>query len=140
MILAQLRFNGEQKFSVLEVSAQLCALHVRKRLEFNRHAFLLSFLAVRPLPPKIPNGIGRFEGRLNGVSQRAFSYDVKFKLESTAVIKIKLIIGTSDYGKMFEKEKLRPYYQELFALLCRCHTKKVSQNLKMPKVNENSHQ
>ena len=124
MILAKRRFNAERRFSALEACAQLCALHVRKRCEFGCHAFLLSFLAVRPLPPKVLNGMGGFKGRLNGISQRAFSYDVKFKLESTAVIQIKLNIGTSGYGKMFEREKLRPYYQQLFDSLCHYNIEK----------------
>ena len=126
MILAERRFKGEQRFSALEVCAQLCALHVRKRYRFDCHAFLLSFSTVTPIPPKILNGMGRFEGRLNGISQRAFSYDVKFQLEPMAAIQIKLNIGTSAYGKMFKKEKLRPYYQQLFASLCHCNVKRES--------------
>jgi len=114
------QFQGEQRFCAIEACAQICAMHVRRRNVFNCHAFLLSISSVKPLPPKRLNGMGQLFGRLKGISQQAFSYDVKFQLENTAPSQVKLTIGTKEYGEMFKQEKLRQHYQQLFSSLGHC--------------------
>ena len=118
-ILGERQFIGEQRCCAIESCAQLCAMHVRKLKAFTCHAFLLSISSVKPLPPKLLNGRSRCEGRLTGTSQQALSYDVSLNIKGLAPILMKLTIGITKYGKMFDEAPLSKHYQQLFESLYR---------------------
>jgi hypothetical protein len=118
-ILGVRQFIDEQRCCAIESCVQLCAMHVRKLKEFNCHAFLLSISSIKPLPPKLLNGLGRCEGRLTGISQRALSYDVSLKIRGLVPIVMKLTIGITKYDKMFDEAVLKKHYQRLFESLDR---------------------
>jgi len=114
-IAATRQFKGEARFAALEACAQLCALHVRQMEAFRRHAFLLAINAVAPLPPDYIHGPAILEARLKGAGPQAFSYEVCIQFEKFPPIDVSLLVGTAAYGRQFPEEKLKPYYQRLFA-------------------------
>jgi hypothetical protein len=118
-ILGERQFIDQQRGYAIESCAQLCALHVRKLQAFNCHAFLLSVSSIKPLPPELLNGLGRCKGRLTGTGQQAFCYEVCLNIKGLAPILMKLTIGITKYGKMFEETVLKKHYQRLFESLDR---------------------
>jgi hypothetical protein len=114
--------SGEKSFKNapfylgMEAMAQLCALHVRKRCDFERHAFLLS---IKKGEFSAPHLEGRYvlRGKRVGRSQNAFVYQVTGSVDGRDDIMAELLIGTCPYNEAFNGDTLREHYQKVFICL-----------------------
>lgn len=113
-------FNRTPLYAGLEAMAQLAALHVRQRLQFERHAFLLKVRHCRM--PVIEHLDGCFEIKADLCSQssHAFHYDTVALGPHGVEFKSDLLIGTRDCDEYFSKDILKPHYQRIWAQLRAC--------------------
>jgi hypothetical protein len=110
-------FENAPLYTGLEAMAQVAALHVRQRIHFERHAFLLRVYDW-PLPAA-DRLAGEFVVRagLRSHSSSAFRYDVAAFGPHGVELNSALLIGTQDYDDRFPKDILKAYYQGLWAKL-----------------------
>ncbi len=111
-------FDHAPAFAGLEAMAQLAALHVRYRIDFRRHAFLLKVVHCQGLPRSVLDGRYLFEARLESHSLNAFRYGVTAEGDAEDPISSELLIGVRDYDEQFQGNHLQGHYQKMFAGLC----------------------
>ncbi|MCP4134583.1 MAG: hypothetical protein GY754_26655 [bacterium] len=113
--------RSAESFFLIEVLAQLGALHVRYRTEFRRHAFLLKIeeLIIEPVEPEeeLETGAYFLEGKLLSSSSRAFQYELEAKLENRAYARGTMLFATVEYGAGFKEEILEQHYRKVFTCL-----------------------
>jgi len=111
---AEAVLNGAPPYTGLEIMAQAAALHVRQRLDFGRHVFLLSLR--RCAMPQNDVLIGRYRVRavLQHQSSDAFGYLVKAAGPNGEGFQGDLLIGTQAYDDHFSKAALSAHYRELW--------------------------
>lgn len=114
---AEKSFKHEDNFLIIEALAQLAALHVRKKISFEKHAFLLKVQNCVVFDKAELQGKYNLYASLNAESKLGFMYETTAELENRPVVKAKLIIGTIDYNNKFRTEDLRDYYQKVYECL-----------------------
>ena len=109
--------NHAPRYAGLEIMAQAAALHVRRRMKFERHAFLLS--AQRCTLPQVDDLKGLFQVKavLRHRSSEAFSYDVAAFGPDDVDFESELLIGTRAFDDRLPKEALTAHYQHLWVRL-----------------------
>ena len=110
-------FQCAPSFAALEAMAQLAALHVRYRIDFKRHAFLLKVIHVNGLMHNNLDGQLHLEARIESHSRDAWQYQVTALMEGINGMDGRLIIGVRDYYEYFQDHRLRCHYQKRFAAL-----------------------
>lgn len=114
-IRGEAQFVQAPVYAGLEAMAQLAALHVRHRLSFERHAFLLKVRQCKL--PETAALKGRFllSCYLRGKSTDAFIYDTAARGADQVLLQGSLLIGTQAYDGRFRRDRLKVHYQETFA-------------------------
>lgn len=110
-------FTQAPLFQGMEALAQLAALHQRWRMDFQRHAFLLSVQEWTPPALGILDGEYRLEAVIQGESQAACSYGVQAENPAGEGFGGTLTIAWADYGKDFPRNPLQDHYQRVFQCL-----------------------
>jgi hypothetical protein len=108
------RFSNSSVYQGLEALAQLGALHVRYKTDFNCHAFLLSIKTCSIDSDKPLNGNFKLSGILQHHSREAFSYKLTAKKNSQIILDGTFIIATIKYDDVFTATTLRTHYKKLF--------------------------
>ena len=116
-ICAEANFVQMHGFAGLESMAQLAALHVRYRLDFRRHAFLLNVIQCQMPARGSLDGHFSLWAKLSSQSNHAFAYKVNADCPARAAFDCQLLIGTQDYGDRFRQARLQTHYQALFNAL-----------------------
>lgn len=111
-------FDQAPPFAGLEAMAQLAALHVRYRIDFTRHAFLLKVIQCQGPPGEVLIGKFMFKARRKSHSRNAFRYAVAIEGAVDDVLCSELLIGVCEYNKQFQAHYLQGYYQKMFTALC----------------------
>lgn len=116
-ICGMTRFVRAPRFAGLEAMAQLGALDVRRRIDFEGHAFLLKVIECRW--PSVKTLDGRFELRadLGSQSRRAYVYGTEAQGPAGLVIRAKLMFGCMDYDRTFQEASLKNHYRKMFTCL-----------------------
>lgn len=111
------RFVRAPCFAGLEAMAQLGALDVRRRIDFQGHAFLLKIIRCRW--PSAEWLEGRFELRadLGSQSRRAYLYRTEARGPQGIILNAELMFGSMDYDQTFSKVNLYHHYRKMFACL-----------------------
>jgi hypothetical protein len=119
-IIGAADFDGMPMYGGLEAMAQLAALHVRRVLEFERHAFLLKVTKCRW--PDQNDLVGRYtlSADLRSLSSNTFSYRAGARSAGGAMLKADLLIGTVPYDSEFQEVMLKTHYREIFGKLELC--------------------
>ena len=104
-------------FAGLEAMAQLAALHVRWRVDFSRHAFLLSVVRCHGLPDRELDGTLQLQGRVTAHSMHAIRYRVTAATGAGKRLTAELFIGLRDYDTRFRSQRLQDHYREMVARL-----------------------
>lgn len=101
-------------YAGLEIMAQTAALHVRRRLDFKRHAFLLS--VPRCILPSIDSVGGRLRAKavLQHQSSDAFSYHVEATGPVGENFTGDVLIGARAYDDRFQKANLSAHYRRVW--------------------------
>lgn len=114
---AEAMLNGAPLYAGVEIMAQAAALHVRKMLDFKRHAFLLSIQQCSM--PRIGSLKGLF--KVSAIqahrSSAAFSYSVAARGPEGVDFDGELLIGTRGFDERFSQAKLSAHYRQLWARL-----------------------
>jgi len=116
---AEAMLDGAPRYAGLEIMAQAAALHVRQKLNFERHAFLLSVQRCTMPPIERVKGLFRVEAVLRQQSSDAFSYHVRAEGSGVEVFQGELLIGTRAYDDRFPKTDLSPHYRRVWDQLTR---------------------
>ncbi len=111
---AEAVFGNAPCFAGLELMAQTAALHVRRRLDFDRHAFLLSVRQCTIPPIDFLKGRYRATAILRQQSSEAFMYHVAACGHDGIDLDGDLLIGTRAFDDHFPKEVLGVHYQQLW--------------------------
>jgi hypothetical protein len=111
---AEAVLNGAPRFAGLEAMAQTAALHARRLLGFERHAFLLSVRRCQMPSMAVLSGRCRVAAVLRGRSSAAFSYQVAANGPGGEDFDGDLLIGTTAYDHRFRKEALKAHYQRIW--------------------------
>jgi hypothetical protein len=114
---AEADFNRTPLFAGLEAMAQLAALHVRQRLQFERHAFLLKVYYCRMPAIDHLDGCFRIAADLCSQSRNAFNYSAVAHGPHGVDFESELLIGTRDYDKHFPENILKDHYQRVWIQL-----------------------
>lgn len=101
-------------YTGLEIMAQTAALHVRQRLNFKRHAFLLSVQHCTMPQVSVLTGRFRVAAVLRHQSSDAFSYHVKAVGPDGKAFEGDLLIGTRDYDHRFSEKEMSAHYQQIW--------------------------
>lgn len=110
---ADAEFDGLPRYAVLECMAQLATLHVRFRLDFKRHAFLLKVgQAAWPIDESL-TGLWRLTAEPGSQSSNTFAYHVKAQAPTGGTLKADLLIGSKPYDDEFKEHRLMPHYKAL---------------------------
>lgn len=115
-ILGRAVFADQPAFVVMEALAQLGALHVRRLLDFSKHAFLLKVEGFSLPRQKRISGTLALSGTLVARSQAAFSYELGAGGEKDAFTG-RFVFSVTDYDDRFSGPVLRKRYKEVFACL-----------------------
>ncbi len=118
-MVASAGFQHERPFAGIESLARLAAFHVRYRLDFQRHAFLLKVVELNRLPRATLNGRFRLHAHRTGNSRDAWRYAVKATGAKEEWFGGRLLIGVRDYDEEFREDDLRLFFQKRFETLCR---------------------
>jgi hypothetical protein len=116
-ICAVVHFDGAPAYTGLEAMAQVAALHVRRILDFERHAFLLRVYDWQLPFAHCLTGEFRIRAGLRSHSSSAFRYEVAALGADRLDLNSSLLIGTRDYGDRFSEDILKVHYQGLWAAL-----------------------
>jgi hypothetical protein len=111
---AEAVLNGAPRFAGLEAMAQTAALHARRLLGFERHAFLLSVRRCQMPSMAVLSGRCRVAAVLRGHSSEAFAYHVTANGSEVAEFDGELMVGTMAYDDRFRKETLQAHYQRIW--------------------------
>ena len=112
---AEAKLNDAPSYAGLEIMAQAAALHVRRKMNCARHAFLLSVQHCT-MPPIAPlTGCYRVKAVLRHQSDDAFSYRVVAAGPDGHRFECELLIGTRSYDDRFSEAELSTHYQRIWA-------------------------
>ena len=114
-ICGEAKFERAPLYAGLEAMAQLAALHVRQRIQFERHAFLLRVQGCQMPATDLLDGHFRIVADLRSQSSNAFGYDAAALGPHGIDFKSTLLIGTRDYDAHFSKNILKAHYQGILA-------------------------
>ncbi len=114
---AQACFKKMPRFTSLECMAQLAALHVRYRLDFDRHAFLLKVGRTVWPPEESLTGLYHLTAELDSQSSDTFAYQVKMHSAAGTMLGADLLIGTKPYDNNFKARQLKEHYRQIFKKL-----------------------
>jgi hypothetical protein len=114
-IWGEAKFERAPLYAGLEAMAQLAALHVRQRLQFERHAFLLRVQGCQMPAADLLEGPFRIGADLRSQSSNTFGYDAVALGPQGIDFKSRLLIGTRDYDAYFPKNILKAHYQGILA-------------------------
>ncbi len=116
-IKAIVTFAQSPSYSLVESMAQLAAMHVRYRSDFDRHVFLLKIQSCElPQRPSLDGDVDLAAERLSH-SSHAFGYQVSALMPDGESFGAELLIGSREYDRQFRRENLHPYYQKRFEAL-----------------------
>ncbi len=101
----------------MEAMAQLAALDVRHRIDFQRHAFLLKVSRGRWPVRDMLEGRYRLVAERSGQSSQGFAYRVRAQGKEEEALECDLLIGTRPYDLQFREDILTAHYQNLFKRL-----------------------
>lgn len=110
-------FTQVPVFAGLEAMAQLAALHVRHRLNFCKHVFLLT---IRHCDVPVGESLhGKFTLMADSIGQssQSFAYHVSAHDSAGTTLQTDLLIGSQDYDERFREEKLAQHYKDIFNAL-----------------------
>ncbi len=110
-------FSNDPVFLGMESLAQLAAMHVRYRTDFQKHAFLLKITCCQLPDEDILNGGYHMTGTLTSQSSRSFAYTLHAYSESCDDFKGEFLIATVDYNNNFKRAVLNDHYKKLFSCL-----------------------
>ncbi len=124
-ILAEKAVSGPETamFSGIEMLAQTGAFHVRRLLDFRRHAFLLGVRSYAG-PCRLSPGIYSVSGKLLGQSREAFEYHLTGQGPDHSRLEGLFLFSARDYDENFSQTNLEDHYRNLF----RCLTNDTSKN------------
>ena len=114
---AEATLNDAPAYVGLEIMAQAAALHVRQKMDFTRHAFLLSVQHCTMPPVADLKGGHRVKAVMRHQSSDAFSYYVSASGPDGSRFECELLIGTRAYDDRFPKSKLSTHYRQIWARL-----------------------
>lgn len=98
----------------MEAMAQLAALDVRHRIDFQRHAFLLKVSRGRWPVRDMLQGPYRLVAERSGQSSQGFAYRVWAQGTEEGALECDLLIGTRPYDFQFREDILTAHYRNLF--------------------------
>ncbi len=101
----------------LESLAQICALHVRYTLNFEKHAFLLKISRCSMHADHVFSGRIFFQAVLNNHSSRAFSYAASALQDKRQIMAGEFIIAVREYGRDFSEAMIKPHYKKVLSCL-----------------------
>ena len=111
------RFERAPVHLGIESLAQLGAFHVRMKVAFARHAFLLGIRHCTVHSGEPLAGSYTLRGSLSGCSASAFSYRLEALKEGRVEIAGEFLFATVDYDATFRKDLLQDHYQRVFSCL-----------------------
>ncbi len=100
-----------------ETMAQICALHTRFCLDYEKHAFLLKTNEFIITSDLTDYGEILINAEIMSSGKEAFLYNVRAFQTSTELFTGKLLIAVTDYGDTFKKEMLKEHYRNIFSCL-----------------------
>lgn len=101
----------------MEALAQLAALHLRWRMDFTRHAFLMTIRGCRVESTAPLTGQLELEGICVGRTKAAAAYRLQALRDGGAVIAGSFLIATLAYGAEFQEIRLKEHYRSLWRAL-----------------------
>ena len=118
-ICGMTRFTKAPRFAGLEAMAQLGALDVRRRIDFQGHAFLLKVIRCRWPSAKWLDGRFALRADLGSQSRRAYVYRTEARGPHGVILSAELMFGCMDYDQRFQQINLDHHYRKMFACLQR---------------------
>lgn len=116
--------ESNENFLILEAMAQLASLHVKKRINYSKHSFLLKIKKFDGMFLKLSEGKIILRCNLVGMSSGTFSYDVcayGYSKENNNIYKLNisssLIISTTEFSNDFKEDRLKKHYEKVMACL-----------------------
>ncbi len=116
-INAYKNFFSNKSYLIIESFAQLAALHVRYKVNFKKHAFLLKINYFESSWSNNFNGNCLLNATLLNLSETSYLYKLIAYKNSLMIAKSELLISTINYNDFFHKEFLKEYYQSLIKCL-----------------------
>ena len=108
--------NGKT-FINIETMAQVCALHTRVCVNFEKHAFLLKINTFQNCTDVTDDGEILINAQIISASKEAFSYTVHAYQNGNDLFNGKLLIAVTDYSDTFDKNTLKEHYRNIFKCL-----------------------
>jgi hypothetical protein len=105
-------------FSVVETLAQTGAFHIRRYLDFQKHAFLMGISSFSG-PCALPAGSHTITGRCTARTRAAFEYALSGEYGDGKSYGGIFLFAVMDYGGEFKKESLENHYRDLYECLTR---------------------
>ncbi len=109
--------SNDKVFINIETMAQICALHTRFCIDYEKHAFLLKINAFKNCSDVAGEGDIRIHAEIVSSSKEAFSYTVSASQNKIELFSGKLLIAVTGYSDTFDKEKLKEHYRNIFSCL-----------------------
>jgi hypothetical protein len=101
----------------MEALAQMAALHLRWRIDFTRHAFLMTLRNCRAESTAPLTGRLDLEGVCEGRTGAVAAYRLQAMRDGEAVMAGSFLIGTLAYGAEFQETRLKEHYRGLWRAL-----------------------
>ncbi|MCG8552583.1 MAG: hypothetical protein MI799_19440 [Desulfobacterales bacterium] len=101
----------------LESLVQMCALHVRYTLNFEKHVFLLKINRCAINTEHTFSGRYALHAELMHRSSQAFSYTAAALRDEIQIMDGSFIIAAREYDKNFMKKNISPHYKKVFSCL-----------------------
>ncbi len=110
--------NNVPLFWVIEAMAQLGGMHARFMHDFNLHVFLLKINRLDFLSQITGKGWYFLWAELRAASDKAFSYRVRMTSpQDSTLAEGMFCFASRDYDHVFQEDKLKNHYKELFTCL-----------------------
>ncbi|PKN60970.1 MAG: hypothetical protein CVU53_00320 [Deltaproteobacteria bacterium HGW-Deltaproteobacteria-11] len=116
-IAARKTFTGAPLYFGIEGLAQLGAYHVRSRIGFARHAFLMKINDCRMTGRAILDGSALLHGARTGSSDAAYAYRLRLDIPGGVQMAGEFLFAVKPYASPAQEEQMRSYYQETYQCL-----------------------
>lgn len=110
-------FSNDPDYLGIESLAQLCAMHVRHRVDFRKHAFLLKINHYENKPKRLLNGKYDLRATRIAGSEHAYSYRSEIVRNKVTECEGEFLIATKAYDETFKEETLMSHYKKVFSCL-----------------------
>ncbi len=109
--------SSDRDYIRVETMAQICALHARYFIDFQKHAFLLKINEFNYCANMADQDEVIIHAAIVSSAKEAFLYTVSATQNDRELFNGKLLIAVTDYSDTFNKETLEQHYRNLFSCL-----------------------